>query len=980
MQVSEANGLSDNNVQCILKDKEGRLWIGTADGLNLLDGSVIRKFFQQPGSNLPSNNIKALAEDAAGNTWIGAGNAVCCFDKNKQTFLPYLLPKSEFENPVSVNSILPVNNQIWIGSSGGLYLLDVATKKITAVINHAGDAKNNYRFCNSINKVFADSDKNLWLCTYDGLWKLDANRVFKKINGQPGTFYHPLCMDVYESSDKKLWIGNWQYGLQQVNKANDSITGYHQLPGAVGNVKSICEMPLANGKYLLLLNGSLNAFDPFENKFLQLPLPASLKQYPGIKTIYRSADGWLWFGTENEGLFIANPGSQYFHHFFPGDNISSQPVLVSEWNNSLLIGGEGNHLLKAYDSNWQVLKDFYTGILPNPANINFATMLCLAKESSTSWWAGTTAGLVHFNPAGREKKWYTAKVKDSSRLPSNFITAVFIDSEKQIWVFPWRQGAWKMDRATGRFYRVWNGFIKEAGLEKKLVVAGAAEDTAGNIWMADLDEGIVLFEKETGQFSKPFADGLGEKYNTSKIYFLNRWLYSFTGNVLLKWKDKSAVQKIELPRGMNKELFDIAPDKNNNWWLAGKSGLVYYNERQNSFKRFTSGDGLVSNNMDGVLYCKSDSNMVFASSTYFTSFSPSALLQEDNAAPAVLLTGVSVNDSSIGLNSRSLDLGYRQNNLLFQWALPGFTNPFANNYYCRLKGIDTAWRFVGNRGEIQYASLAPGAYTILLKATTANGTPAPGIITYNFVIHPPLWKQTWFIITLALLAAFIVFGLVRKRITAIRKKAAMQKEMVELEMKALRAQMNPHFIFNSLNSIQECIVTSNTDAAYNYLSQFSRLVRRILENSGKATVPITEELEMMKWYLNLEQLRFSDELTISIQNKFSNPEFEIPSMVIQPFIENALWHGLAQKQGEKNLKIVVFESQHLVNIAIEDNGIGRKAASQLPKREGKTSMGIQIATERLQHFSYASSVETIDLLDEAGNAAGTKVIIHLPNY
>ena len=143
-------------------------------------------------------------------------------------------------------------------------------------------------------------------------------------------------------------------------------------------------------------------------------------------------------------------------------------------------------------------------------------------------------------------------------------------------------------------------------------------------------------------------------------------------------------------------------------------------------------------------------------------------------------------------------------------------------------------------------------------------------------------------------------------------------------------------------------------------------------------MPLKEEQELMQWYLSLEQLRFTDEFTFTIQNNCSNQQIDIPSMVVQPFIENALWHGLANKQGKKIITLIFNDDSNGINIAITDNGIGRKAAALLPKRPDKQSMGLDITKERLQHYSLGSSIEMIDLFEMTGNAAGTKVIIHLP--
>ncbi len=960
------------------------LWIGTPDGLNVIDGSVLKKIYHKAGdtTSLQANDIFSLAEDSAGNIWVGSGGGLCCYVKTKKAFFSVPLPASIYGASNIVSGICIINTkQLWCATEGGLFLYDIPNKKSTPYFNTVSLGKDNHRYGNMIHKMINDHEKNLWLCTSDGFWKFNtSDKSFKKINGKPGTPYHPLCMVAFESSDNKIWFGTWQYGLHQADKTTDSVIGYSQLPGFAENVSSITEIPGTDGRYLLLLNGNMKAFDPFTNRFIQLPKPTGLLDYPTISTATNSSDGWLWLGTSNDGLFVANPQAQHFKNHFFGSSITSQAVVLNEWNNQLIVGAENTSLLKVYDSSWKVAFDFYKDIYPSPlANESFAT-LNIENKNNSSWWIGTSAGLLRFNPNNGVKKWYTANKKDSTRLPTNFITRVYQDKDNEIWIFPWRQGIWKMDRNTGKFYKVWNGFITETGVQKKLVVADAAEDDKGNIWMADLDEGIILFEKNSGTFSKPFEKQLGVRYSAFRIYFRNGFLYSFTDNMLLKWNDKMGIQKIALPDGMNKAISDIVQDKNNNWWLAGKSGLICYNEKDNIFKRFTNGDGLVNNNLDGNLFCRNNGDIVFASSTYMSSFPPGKLLHQSNSKIETILTGISVNDSSVTPVNNAIHLTYQQNNIVFKWALPSFINPFGNQYYCQLKGIDTAWRFVGNKGEIQYANLAPGRYTILLKAATSNGIESANIVTCEFNIEPPVWQRNWFLTTTALVLAFIIFWLVRKRIVYIKRKAALQKEISDLEMKALRAQMNPHFIFNSLNSIQECIVMKDTDAAYKYLSQFSKLVRRVLENSGKATVPLTEELELMQWYLTLEKLRFTDDLNISIQKKFSDDSFEIPSMVIQPFLENALWHGLANKQGEKSIRLLVYPWKDMVNIVIEDNGIGRKASAELPKTNSQKSMGLQIAKERLRHFSYASSVEIIDMMDKDGNASGTKVIIHLPYY
>jgi LytS/YehU family sensor histidine kinase len=215
-----------------------------------------------------------------------------------------------------------------------------------------------------------------------------------------------------------------------------------------------------------------------------------------------------------------------------------------------------------------------------------------------------------------------------------------------------------------------------------------------------------------------------------------------------------------------------------------------------------------------------------------------------------------------------------------------------------------------------------------------------------------------------------------------RKRAALQLQLSALEMKALRAQMNPHFIFNALNSIQECIITKNTDTAYSYLSSFSKLVRMILENSEKQFISLEDEIETLRLYLSIEKLRFDDtfEYKIHIAPKVDVTFVRLPAMIIQPFVENALWHGLIQKKGEKKLLLSFDVKVNSLICVVKDNGVGRKhtAEVQNSRQIKKQSMGVKITEERLQLLETEASILINDMEDRQGKPCGTEVTITIP--
>ena len=218
------------------------------------------------------------------------------------------------------------------------------------------------------------------------------------------------------------------------------------------------------------------------------------------------------------------------------------------------------------------------------------------------------------------------------------------------------------------------------------------------------------------------------------------------------------------------------------------------------------------------------------------------------------------------------------------------------------------------------------------------------------------------------------------------EKQELSRQMTNLRMRALRSQMNPHFLFNSLNAIQECIITNQTDAAVMYLAKFSRLVRLILENSDQQNIPLSREIETLRLYLDVESLRFTHAFRYDIQvNTNIDPVLiNIPPMLVQPYAENAIWHGLLNKKGERILKITFENEDDLLFVSIQDNGIGRKKSAefQSPMKNGKTSMGMKLTSERLEVLNEMNPdqafVKIEDLVDLKGKALGTCVRLTLP--
>ena len=214
-----------------------------------------------------------------------------------------------------------------------------------------------------------------------------------------------------------------------------------------------------------------------------------------------------------------------------------------------------------------------------------------------------------------------------------------------------------------------------------------------------------------------------------------------------------------------------------------------------------------------------------------------------------------------------------------------------------------------------------------------------------------------------------------------------EKKVMALEQSRLRSQMNPHFLFNSLNSIKHFIINNEQKNAVHYLNKFSKLIRRILEASSMKEISLKEELETVELYMNIENIRFDDQIDfeVDIAPDINPDTVKIPSLILQPFLENSLWHGLSSKEGEKKIRIEISRGDKgNINIAIQDNGIGREAAARLQAQKvlKKKSMGIPITVERLSNFSriykHTFDLSIEDLRRGDGSVAGTEVMLSIP--
>jgi len=301
-------------------------------------------------------------------------------------------------------------------------------------------------------------------------------------------------------------------------------------------------------------------------------------------------------------------------------------------------------------------------------------------------------------------------------------------------------------------------------------------------------------------------------------------------------------------------------------------------------------------------------------------------------------------------------------------------------YMYQMEGIDVKWQstpYLDN--TIDYKSLPPGNYTFKAKAVFRGEE--SDVILVPFNIANPYYKEGWFYILLFVVSTGIVALLFRFQLKRQKKKAAQLNELNASKLTAIQSQMNPHFIFNALNSIQDLVLKGDVDNSYIYITKFANLVRRTLNYSDKDFIDFDSEIKLIELYLTLEKLRFKKEFNYKIITNGID-DLLVPPMLVQPFIENALVHGLLHKEGKKEIEIEFRLEEELVCL-ITDNGIGRTKALEIKERQRSDheSFSVNAIKKRFEileeHFGGSLGFEYEDL-ESNGEALGTRVILRIP--
>ena len=447
----------------------------------------------------------------------------------------------------------------------------------------------------------------------------------------------------------------------------------------------------------------------------------------------------------------------------------------------------------------------------------------------------------------------------------------------------------------------------------------------------------------------------------------------------------------------NNIVYNILEDNSENLWLSTNFGLSKFNKKTETFVNYDIQDGIQSSEFNLGAACKTkDGELLFGGMNGFNIFSPEKFV-ENQQQPDIAITAFKVfNKPALKQykNSDTVLLSYYDNFFSFEFAALDFTNPSKIKYAYILEHFDKGWTYTGaDRRFAEYTNVSPGYYVFRVKATNSQGYWAKEEVKLYLVIRNVWWRTWWFRFLIIFIVLLIVSIIVFDKLQKIRKKhmwdkqkLKFERQVFELKQKALSLQMNPHFIFNTLNSIQNFILKNNIDQAIQYMGKLSQLMRLILTDTREMYVPLINEIKILTHYLDLEKIRFNDkfEFSIIIDKTIDSEFLAVPPMLIQPFVENAVLHGIMHKKEKGKIRVAFNLLKEDIQCIVEDDGVGREVSARIKENSGlsHTSRGISIIEDRLSLFDEKNYIKDRiiieDILDDKGDIAGTRVTVLLP--
>jgi ligand-binding sensor domain-containing protein len=920
------------------RDKDGFIWVGTETGLSRFDGTHFRNFYTDDG--LPDNEITKLFVDSRNRVWIiPFKQALCYYAKGRihNRDNDSLLRKLQIGSEV-VSVIEDGTGNIMIAEAGSVHIIrpdgevidikELEGKPIMVV--QAGLNK-----CLGF-RLLLHAGGNVSMVDVDGMKLGGMERFTHQPNGYTSTYISPQ-LGIYEDGDSI------------VISAADSHANFH-LPVPPGFIS------------VSIVNDSSITINTYKAAYLfnihRKKVVDSFLTGKTVNMVIEDQEGSLWFGTLGAGIYrLSNTG--VLNYTFKIRN-TVYPVYSIQRVGSSLYAGTDQFLLWAFDHSRQARR--HAQIYDR---FSRGRIIAIAAMAGNKIMIGTDAGTFQWTGFGKKAEllWQWGAVKslsvigDTDVLNCSSFDARIMRRDGTTAAIIWKMrstcgclenGIYYIGTLTGVFAvdrnkkTTWLGERYQV-LRARIMAIRAAPD--GTVWVATDGEGLAAFK--SGRLVCQVTTGNGLTSNMCRAVFI-----------------------------AGRDVW-VGTDKGLNRVKVTDSGYT--------IDRFTTADGL-SSDIINTLYV--EGNDVYAGTSEGVNWFDESRISRRSVCN-LQITGIDIAGREWPVDTTGFVLSHGDNDIQFDFVGISYISGGHITYQYRLIGLDDNWKTTEGT-SLHYPSLPSGRYELQVFAINHFGIRSQ-TAHLSFTIDRLLWERFWFRAMLALAALAMIWLLFRYRVKTIRKKeaekSAIAAKIAELEQMALISRMNPHFIFNCLNSIQGYVMDKDIRAANEFIGNFSRLIRQTLDISSHPLLSLQAEINYISTYMELEKRRFGNKFVYRIQvaEGVDKQGCYLPPMILQPFVENAILHGVGNRQDDKGCVEVRMDcDQGNLLCVIEDNGVGRKQADQYKTIHGipYKPLGMSLTAKRIHMLnatgSYPVSVSVEDMQDEDRRPAGTRVTINFP--
>ncbi len=953
--IGVKQGLPSSEVYRVIQDKRGFVWFSTDAGVCRFNGHSIKCYTTADG--LPDNTVFDLIEDAKGRIWMNCYNGAICYLENDKFM--QVAAAIELKNRLNKsNSIITSlqfdkSQNLWIGTTETLFLFQAKDHYTKLVVVK--------EYTDTVQCIIRILDNNKTLES--------ANRAIHKVASKNG-------------KEQKLFLKIY---------SKDKVLGVKIIQTTAGFNPKFSSLLLKNKT---LLYSYLNCLytNSIEKKNLRAQLPKT------IICLNEDAYGNIWVGLANGGVYFYKKGNFDTTPQIYLNNLSISNILFDKENGIWLSSFEKGVFYTPFLNYYGFAK--ISDLATNIAGIgSFGSNIFVATTSNKIFSIHQNMEIVetpYLNETNLGSRINFFPFQDKLVVSGNKMA--YYDTLRNTFYYPRSKsgltyfGTSATKNKEGFLTFVAQGFyyvLKEGRVQKQSMLP--ARSTAvfccsnGNMLIGTLSGLFELNDTSWKPVNNPVLAKerinyiAQDKYKNIFVATKNYGLFILKGN---KW---ISVSKAD---GLISEICNyVFCDDFDTIWVGGNKGISFFkNEQPYKIQSITVADGLASNEISSI---SRRANQLFVGTKEGLCLIDLKLDFLNKIAPKIYISKVLENKKLQQILNHS-ELNYNQNNLSFFIECPTYKSYFSPIYSYILRGYSDSLR-ISDKEILEFQNLEPGEYKLEVSGINNNAQLSIPSQFFTFKIKPPFWKTPWFIFVELFLASGLIYGIAIMRINKIKKQEKMKTEMnliiTETRMSALQAQMNPHFIFNAINSIQSFILNNETQNAYDYLAKFAKMVRMVLNNSKQNNIKLETEIETLDLYVQMEQIRFKNSFDFEIlidKSIDDSSEISIPVMLIQPFIENAIWHGIMPLKEKAKGKIELIFSQNETNleIVIQDNGIGRIASERAKQDSKHKSMGMQLVMERLALIKSSgankASLEVTDLTNEKMEPQGTLIKIVLP--